>query len=265
MLLYQIQCIRPPKARASQSEVWIRWIQICPCYFGLERNHTDSLRAYLCANGREIYAMWDLISASTGYWSHSHSWLCAGATETWGNACTLSSSCEPRGAGTGMESLSSGRSWLWASPRLRRPLKSCSPWMSGKHHPLLTVPTHRTLGASQIQMGHWASWSPRGCWRSLETGTGSLGTGLQWQDRCPELRPLTAARPASLCCREGEKERWWRQPQCVNSEQGTCSCCPEVIWPNAGGHFVNCCQHENVFSASEQSSNHLPSSLYSTV
>lgn len=87
------------------------------------------------------------------------------------------------------------------------------------HQSLLAMPTHRTLGASQIQMGHWASWSPRDCWRSLETDTGSLEPGPQWQGTCPKLRLPTAARPASLHFTEGEKESWRNQSQYVNLEQ----------------------------------------------
>jgi len=82
--------------------------------------------------------------------------------------------------------------------------------------PLLAVPTHRTLGASQIRMDHWAGWCPRGCWRSLGTDTDSLAPGPQWRGTCPMLKLPTAARPASLCFTVGEKEGWRKQSQYVN-------------------------------------------------
>lgn len=68
------------------------------------------------------------------------------------------------------------------------------------------APTHRTPGASRTRRGRWASWSPRDCWHSLGTGTGSLGTGPQWRGTCPKSRLLTAARPASLLDRGREEE-----------------------------------------------------------
>lgn len=124
---------------------------------------------------------------------------------------------------------------LWASPRLflvflPSPGSMCLSGSIKAHHadhtvdtrahqPLLAMPTHRTLGASQIRMGRWASWSPRGCWHWLETDTDSLGPGPQWQGTCPKLRLPTAARPVSLCFMVGGKESWRKQSQYVNWEQ----------------------------------------------